>query len=153
MLILFNKLKHTFTLLILFSIFSFLSGNFILNYLLFSVSFLLESILSIFSTQIYFVNSTIIIFLLLLCFYNFRLINNSNRLKERGLYSLVFVFLLQNIFFNLFIIFTNNTDGQITLYRNNSILTFIVTIVLGIMLDVKNYKRSNRKAEIESRVI
>ncbi len=146
MLILFNKLKHTFTLLILFSIFSFLSGNFILNYLLFSVSFLLESILSIFSTQIYFVNSTIIIFLLLLCFYNFRLINNSNRLKERGLYSLVFVFLLQNIFFNLFVIVTNNTDGQITLYRNNSILTFIVTIVLGIMLDVKNYNRSNRKS-------
>lgn len=144
MLNLFNKLKHTFTLLILFSIFSFLSGNIILNYLMFSVSFLLESILSIFSNQIYFVNSTIFTFLLLLCFYNFRLINNSNRLKDRVLFSLVFVFLLQNIFFNLFIIITNNTDGQISLYRNNSIISFIVTIVLGIMLDVKNYKRSNR---------
>jgi hypothetical protein len=130
--------------LILFSIFSFLSGNIILNYLLFSVSLLLESILSIFSTQIYFVNSTIFIFLLLLCFYNFRLINNSNRLKERVLFSFVFVLLLQNIFFNLFIIVTNNTDGQLMLYRNNSIISFSVTIVLGIMLDLKNNRGSNR---------
>lgn len=140
----FNRFSNLLILIFLFSVFSFLEGNVIFNIILFSVSLLLDSILSIFSTEVYFVNSSIFLFLIFLIFNIFRLISGSTDMKERVLFSFLFVLILQNIFFNLFIIVNHdNADGQFMLFTNKSIISFVVILILGLLLDFKQYRRQN----------
>jgi hypothetical protein len=140
----FNRFSNLLILIFLFSVFSFLEGNVIFNIILFSVSLLLDSILSIISTEVYFVNSSIFLFLIFLIFNIFRLISGSTDMKERVLFSFLFVLILQNIFFNLFIIVNHdNADGQFMLFTNKSIISFVVILILGLLLDFKQYRRQN----------
>lgn len=140
----FNRFSNLLILMFLFSVFSFLEGNVIFNIILFSVSLLLDSILSIISTEVYFVNSSIFLFLIFLIFNIFRLISGSTDMKERVLFSFLFVLILQNIFFNLFIIVNHdNADGQFMLFTNKSIISFVVILILGLLLDFKQYRRQN----------
>jgi hypothetical protein len=65
-------------------------------------------------------------------------------MKERVLFSFLFVLILQNIFFNLFIIVNHdNADGQFMLFTNKSIISFVVILILGLLLDFKQYRRQN----------